>query len=64
MIFQKMTIAGLVNTVSNILRTPVVDNTGLKGFYDFTLDISEYLTPPTDGARRMDNYENIEVSRA
>jgi len=38
MTFRHMQIAGLVNTVANVLRTPVIDGTGIKGFYDFALD--------------------------
>ena len=38
MTFRKMPVVALVNTVSNILRTPVVDRTGLEGFFDFTLE--------------------------
>ena len=38
MIFHRWPIAdGLVNVLANILHTPVVDRTGIKGFYDFTL---------------------------
>ena len=36
--FQGMPLTGLVNTLANILHTPVVDGTGLTGPYDFTLD--------------------------
>jgi uncharacterized protein (TIGR03435 family) len=36
--FQGMPLAGLVNTLANVLHTPVVDGTGMMGFYDFTLD--------------------------
>ena len=42
MMFHKMHIAGLVNTMANMLHTPVVDGTGLTGFYDFTLDPSRF----------------------
>lgn len=38
MTFRKMPVAALVNTVSNILHTPVVDGTGLEGFFDYTLE--------------------------
>ena len=34
--FQAMPLSGLVNTLSNILHTPVVDGTGLEGSFDFT----------------------------
>jgi uncharacterized protein (TIGR03435 family) len=36
--FRHMSITGLVNTLSNMLHMPVVDRTGLKGFFTFTLD--------------------------
>ena len=38
MTFRKMPVVALVNTVSNILHTPVVDRTGLEGFFDYTLE--------------------------
>lgn len=40
--FQRMPIAGLVNTVSNIVQIPVMDATGIKGFFDFTLDPAQF----------------------
>jgi uncharacterized protein (TIGR03435 family) len=42
--FTKMPIVGLVNTMANILHTPVVDRTGIAGFYDFTLDPQNYAS--------------------
>jgi uncharacterized protein (TIGR03435 family) len=45
--FTKMPINGLVNFLAGIARQPVVDNTGLKGPYDFILD----LTPSEDPLR-------------
>jgi uncharacterized protein (TIGR03435 family) len=36
--FENSKMLGLVNTLSNILRVPVEDATGLTGSYDFTLD--------------------------
>ncbi len=38
MIFRNMAIQGLVNTMSNMLRTVIIDGTGIEGRYDFTLD--------------------------
>ena len=38
MTFRKMPVVALVNTVSNILQTPVIDRTGLAGFFDYTLE--------------------------
>jgi uncharacterized protein (TIGR03435 family) len=40
--FQNVSIAGLVNTVANVLGNPVRDETGLTGRYNFTLE----WTPP------------------
>lgn len=36
--FQKVTVLGLVNTLANILDSPVLDETGLKGYYDYKLE--------------------------
>lgn len=36
--FQKVTVLGLVNTLANVLDTPVLDETGLKGYYDYKLE--------------------------
>ena len=37
-----MSMVGLVNTMANILHTPVVDQTGIAGFFDFTLDPNQF----------------------
>lgn len=36
--FVATPMVGLVNTLANILHTPVVDQTGITGIFDFTLD--------------------------
>lgn len=36
--FRHVSIIGLVNTISNMLHVPVVDRTGLQGFYNFSLE--------------------------
>jgi uncharacterized protein (TIGR03435 family) len=41
-IFTECGLAGLTNALSNMLESPVLDNTGLKGFYNFSL---EYVDP-------------------
>jgi uncharacterized protein (TIGR03435 family) len=41
--FQHFPIAGLVNLTSNILHTPVVDATGIQGFYDYALDPAQFI---------------------
>jgi uncharacterized protein (TIGR03435 family) len=40
--FHRMSMLGLVNTVSNILQMPVVDATGINGFFDFTLNPAQF----------------------
>jgi uncharacterized protein (TIGR03435 family) len=40
-IFRNMPLAGLVNTLANMLGSPVTDATGLNTLYNFTLDWSE-----------------------
>jgi uncharacterized protein (TIGR03435 family) len=41
MSFRRVRIVGLVNTLANVLQTPVVDQTGVEGFFTFTLDLSQ-----------------------
>jgi uncharacterized protein (TIGR03435 family) len=38
MTFRHVSIIGLVNTISNMLHMPVVDRTGMQGFYNFSLE--------------------------
>uniref|UniRef100_Q01YQ7 TIGR03435 family protein n=1 Tax=Solibacter usitatus (strain Ellin6076) TaxID=234267 RepID=Q01YQ7_SOLUE len=52
MIFTRMSMAGLVNLMSNIMQLPVIDRTGLEGFYDFTLDPNRFAD--TDNAKLAD----------
>jgi uncharacterized protein (TIGR03435 family) len=40
--FRHWPITGLVNLTSNVLRTPVVDGTGIHGYYDFSLDPMQF----------------------
>jgi uncharacterized protein (TIGR03435 family) len=40
--FHGMPLSGLVNTLSNILHTPVIDGTGMKGLFDFSIDPLEF----------------------
>jgi uncharacterized protein (TIGR03435 family) len=63
MIFRKMSIVGLVNTMANILHTPVVDRTALSGFYDFTLDPNQFAAPDDgDGTVRKDSFGDLMVT--
>jgi uncharacterized protein (TIGR03435 family) len=40
--FKHWVMAGLVNLTSNVLHTPVVDATGIQGYYDFSLDPAQF----------------------
>ena len=62
MIFTRMPIVGLVNTMANILHTPVVDRTGLTGFYDFTLDPNRFASAAADPSAPKDNFGDLFVS--
>jgi uncharacterized protein (TIGR03435 family) len=50
--FKHWPMGGLVNLTSNVLRTPVIDGTGIKGYYDFSIDPMQFAesnsgSPPT-----------------
>jgi len=45
--FRKFPMVGLANFMANVARRPVADETGLRGTYNFTID----LTPPSDAPR-------------
>ena len=49
MVAQHATMAEFVKTLSGPLRTPVVDQTGLTGRYDFTVDLSSYFAEAKPG---------------
>jgi uncharacterized protein (TIGR03435 family) len=48
--FKHWSIGGLVNLTSNVLRTPVVDGTGIQGYYDYSLDPAQFLDTVAPGA--------------
>jgi len=50
--FQKMPISGLVNFLAGAARQPVIDQTGLKGAFDFTLDLTPSADDPFQTAAR------------
>lgn len=53
---ERMPIAQFADLISGPLRMPVVDMTGLKGRYDFTIDLGGYVSPdrkPTDPSEIM-----------
>lgn len=45
--FQRATVAKLAELLSGPLQAPVVDETGLTGRYDFSIDLSNVLDPTT-----------------
>ena len=45
--FQRATVSKLAELLSGPLQAPVVDETGLRGRYDFTIDLSNVLDPTT-----------------
>lgn len=56
LIAQRATMGELASKLSNPLRKPVVDKTGLTARYDLRIDITPYLTPTTgdgDNAPRI-----------
>jgi uncharacterized protein (TIGR03435 family) len=42
---ERVTMPWFADMLTNPLRSPVVDLTGLTGRYDFTIDVSKYVTP-------------------
>jgi uncharacterized protein (TIGR03435 family) len=46
---HKMPLSRLADIVSGALRVPVIDQTGLPGFYDFKLDLRPYVTARQPG---------------
>jgi uncharacterized protein (TIGR03435 family) len=62
MSFQRMSIAGLVNTLSNVLHMPVIDQTGLKGSFNFTLDPGMGDAPnDADSPIRADSFGDLMI---
>jgi uncharacterized protein (TIGR03435 family) len=41
--FQRATITNLVDALVNVFRAPVIDETGMKGKYDVTINMAKYL---------------------
>jgi uncharacterized protein (TIGR03435 family) len=51
---HKMPLSRLADIVSSALKSPVLDMTGLPGYYDFKLDLRPYLTPRQPGDPPLD----------
>jgi uncharacterized protein (TIGR03435 family) len=57
--FRHWPIAGLVNLTSNVLRTPVVDGTGIEGYYDFSLDPMQFASMGADSPGPASSYAGL-----
>src|SRR5262249_43342619 len=49
---QRTPVSQLVEMLSNILRTPVVDETGLNGKYDISINVAKYIAEMRHGDER------------
>ena len=45
----------MIDLMTNILRAPVIDNTGLKGRYDLTLNVAKYAADMAAQGKSMDS---------
>jgi uncharacterized protein (TIGR03435 family) len=52
-VVQRTPVSQLVEMLSNVLRSPVVDQTELKGRYDITLELAKYI-PDRSSTEPMD----------
>jgi uncharacterized protein (TIGR03435 family) len=51
---QRAPVAQLVEMLSNVLRAPVVDQTGLKGRYDLTVNVAKYAADMAAQGKSLD----------
>jgi uncharacterized protein (TIGR03435 family) len=51
LVAQRVTIAQIAAALAEPLQRPVLDKTGLKGHYDFRIDVTAYLNPGGDGGQ-------------
>jgi uncharacterized protein (TIGR03435 family) len=51
---QRAPVSQLVEMLSNVLRAPVVDQTGLKGRYDLTVNIAKYAADMAAQGKSLD----------
>jgi uncharacterized protein (TIGR03435 family) len=54
MVARFATMGDLANLLAGRVETPVADETGLKGRYDFTIDVSSFLSDPTKPVQVQD----------
>jgi uncharacterized protein (TIGR03435 family) len=60
MTFRSMPLAGLVNYLANVLGSPVHDDTGLKGRYNFTLEFVRPGRTAAAGESAPDLFEAVQ----
>jgi uncharacterized protein (TIGR03435 family) len=56
---SRMPTSQVVEILSNVLKAPVVDRTGLKGRYDVTVSLQKYLPEPGANASTFDMISTI-----
>jgi len=52
---QRTPVTQLIELMSNALRAPVIDNTGLKGRYDLTLNVAKYAADLAAQGKSIDS---------
>jgi uncharacterized protein (TIGR03435 family) len=59
LVFKRVNMQALVISLTNTLGTPAIDKTGLTGFYDFSLEWTDPLSRPANGAQPIDGPPDI-----
>ena len=59
--FTECNVLGLINVLSGTLGSPVIDKTGLKGFYNFSLEFTDprFLRPQSGGQLPADSNPDL-----
>ena len=52
---QRTPVSQMIDLMTNVLRAPVIDNTGLKGRYDLTLNVAKYAADMAAQGKSMDS---------
>src|SRR5262249_42780009 len=59
---QRMAATQVIEILSNVLKAPVVDNTGLKGKYDVTVSLQKYIPEPGANSSTFDMISTLIVA--
>lgn len=54
---QRAPVSQMIDMISNILRAPVIDQTGLTGRYDLTLNVAKYVGDMAARGQSMDSLQ-------